>query len=225
MSQHQKHCRIKVLGTINMPLLHNCMMIHFIDLVTYHFPLQMLYLYWVHAQASRISPVIWYLFPSSPLSGRLQSDLSVSKIYFYLSALMASPYAPNINSCFPVIHLIGIKILISTTLEEMRWNECYLWFPLYTEEKQGTKRGGWHLPKGRVLQGQSCRAAGAGARAPSAALSPPALQSCKLPAQLHANNSPTSTHRSKPLLLLSVRIWSVFEHRLVVFVQIKRTFK
>lgn len=172
MSQHQKHSRIKVLGTINVPLLHDGIMMPFIDLITHHFPLQMLYLYWAHAQASRISPVMWYLFPSSPLRGRLQSDLSVSTIYFYLSAPMASPYAPNINSGFPVIHLIGIKILISISLEEMRWNECYLWFPLYTEEKQCTNHGGWQLPNGRVVQGQSCRAAGADARALSATCSP-----------------------------------------------------
>lgn len=38
-------------------------------------------------------------------------------IYFYLSAPMAFPYALNINSCFPFINLVGIKMLISISLE------------------------------------------------------------------------------------------------------------
>lgn len=63
---------MKVLANINMPLLHECTVMHFIDLVTYYFLLQMLYLYLVHTQLSSISTVIWYLFSSSPLSVRLQ---------------------------------------------------------------------------------------------------------------------------------------------------------
>lgn len=39
-------------------------------------------------------------------------------IYFYLSAPMAFPYAPNINSCFPFINLVGIKMLISISLQQ-----------------------------------------------------------------------------------------------------------
>jgi len=71
-SKHQKNSRMNVLGNINMPLLHDCTMMHFTDLATYYFLLQMLYLYLVHTQSSRISTVIWYLFSSSPLSARLQ---------------------------------------------------------------------------------------------------------------------------------------------------------
>lgn len=124
VSQHQKHGIIKVVGTINVPPLHDCRMMHFIDLVTYHFPLQMLYLYWVPTQASRISLVIWYLFPSSPwVGGFNQTFQSVQFTTLWFTSTSALPWHPHINSCFPLIHLVGIKTLISTVLDEMRQNK------------------------------------------------------------------------------------------------------
>lgn len=50
MSQHQEHGRTKASGTIHVPLLHGCMMLPVIDLLTQHFPLQMLQLYGVHTR-------------------------------------------------------------------------------------------------------------------------------------------------------------------------------
>lgn len=55
-----------------MPLVHDCAMMPFIDLVTRYFLLQMLYCHLVDTQSPGISTVVWYLFSPSPLSMRLQ---------------------------------------------------------------------------------------------------------------------------------------------------------
>lgn len=83
-------------------------------------------------------------------------------IYFYLSAPMAFPYAPNINSCFPFIHLAGIKMLISISLERCE-ETGHIFDSHCTERNQGAQK------PGRKLLG---RHAGAGAEAGSAQAGP-----------------------------------------------------
>lgn len=55
-SKHQKNGRIRAPGNNNVPVLHGCTMVHIIDLITYYFLLQMLYLYLVHMVFVKFSP-------------------------------------------------------------------------------------------------------------------------------------------------------------------------